>query len=1150
MLPVLSGEWVTTVKGDNGVDGWDFGLGAILEDVEIDAQTSIFTLSTTPDTFDWRDHGIMTPVRNQGACGSCVAFGVIGAFEAVIAKEGDGMHDLSEAHLYFCNSRQCENGWQMSSALDYLRDTGVPDEPCFPYAPSNMPCNTCSDWEERVWKIKEWEHLSTDKERIKEALIRYGPLPAGMTIYQDFFAYDGGIYEHKSGDYRGGHIVVIVGYDENDDYWICKNSWRSGWGENGYFRIKFDECGIDDRVKYIVYEPRLIADADGPYDELVGEPIQFYGSADKGKLPYSWEWDFGDGSAPSILQNPTHTYDTKGVYSVTLSVTDDSANIATDSAVVFVWPNHIVNQPPFVNFSVIVTGKDASFYDESYDMDGDIVYWIWNFGDGNISFAQNPTHTYSTNGWYNVSLYVQDDDGASAIASMLINVNTPIIRPSIVYVDDNYYEGGINDGHTWGYDAFAKIQDGVDGVAYWGQILVYNGVYSENIVINKPVSLYGENKETTIIDGSTSGNVITIDNTGWVRIEDFSVRNGINGINIKSSSHNKISHCNISSNIVNGIELFSGVDNLDVLEFAAAYGSCMEDPNYNPIYDFDDSGCINLIDLTYFTNYYGIPKSNHNIVSNCNITGNSNYGIKIFFTSYSNQIYHNNFIGNGGFIGGNAFDTGYTNIWDNGYPSGGNYWDNYFGSDLNYDGIGDTPYHIAGGDSQDNYPWINPNGCIPGIIIDYPKCVYPGEDFCVTIYVNSCSHTIKTSVINFTYPTSLSVQSFTYENLLGSSVLQIGVPNQGDSSGVINYGVSRTDGGADPEWGPLVTVCFSGGANSEVYELCCAAQLIDGSGASIPGELQKCVNVTVDESLPEIRNIGHHPSEQISGSWVNITCTVTDNIEVNNVTVELAPPTVPIQLIWLSSPMSNIPGTSLYYYNSTYFMTGDWYYRIMAEDYCGHQNFSTIHTFHIKPSVSSFAIPVYISPLSQTVSGGKNFTVNISIDPVVAISGGQFDIFFDPLLLTASSVEEGDLFSDYNTYFNPGVIDNINGTISNVYCVITNAGASTTSPGTLAGIHFSAKYSDGITNLNLSSVVVGRPDGTSAPVVIINGSVEITTYPPWDLNKDGRVNILDLIIIAQHWDETGTPCWVSADVNCDGLINILDMVLVGQHWTG
>jgi hypothetical protein len=187
-----------------------------------------------------------------------------------------------------------------------------------------------------------------------------------------------------------------------------------------------------------------------------------------------------------------------------------------------------------------------------------------------------------------------------------------------------------------------------------------------------------------------------------------------------------------------------------------------------------------------------------------------------------------------------------------------------------------------------------------------------------------------------------------------------------------------------------------------------------------------------------------------------------------------------------------------------------------------------------------------IEPLYTT----EHIEIAILITPSEPIAGAQLDFLFDPSMLSIEWVAEGDVFSGFDTYFNQGVIDNINGTLKNVFYLITTPGGSTSDQGSI--IHFSirAKEIPGVTSLNLSNVIVGRPNGTPVDVTLINTTVEIHHRDRWDINWDGRVNILDIIIIGQWWGEFATPCWVSADVNCDGAINILDMILVGQHWTG
>jgi plastocyanin len=80
---------------------------------------------------------------------------------------------------------------------------------------------------------------------MKEWISTGGPLEACFTVYDDFNSYTSGIYTHVTGNRAGGHCVCCVGYNDTDKYWICKNSWGPGFGESGYFRIAYGECGID-----------------------------------------------------------------------------------------------------------------------------------------------------------------------------------------------------------------------------------------------------------------------------------------------------------------------------------------------------------------------------------------------------------------------------------------------------------------------------------------------------------------------------------------------------------------------------------------------------------------------------------------------------------------------------------------------------------------------------------------------------------------------------------------------------------------------------------------------------------------------------------------------------------------------------------------
>lgn len=239
---------------------------------------SFYPLNGLPDHFDWRDNGgnWVTPIRDQGNCGSCWDFAATAAVESgtIIKHNRAGYdYDLSEQHILSCaNAGSCNGGYHYK-ALNYYISNGSPDEDCFPYeADDSLPCSeTCSDWQSRAQKINDWDwvtYSSADVETIKAAVYQY-PVCTTMDVYTDFFYYNSGIYEYAWGSYQGGHAVLIVGWDDDEQYWIAKNSWDTTWGEDGFFRIKWGE------VEFGYYSILVDPSDDLAYiemDYLVAEP--------------------------------------------------------------------------------------------------------------------------------------------------------------------------------------------------------------------------------------------------------------------------------------------------------------------------------------------------------------------------------------------------------------------------------------------------------------------------------------------------------------------------------------------------------------------------------------------------------------------------------------------------------------------------------------------------------------------------------------------------------------------------------------------------------------------------------------------------------------------------------------------------------------
>jgi C1A family cysteine protease len=204
--------------------------------------------ATWPTEWDWRDHSGVTPVKHQRQCGACVSFATVATVESLIRLQENFTLDLSEADLHFCSSHgaNCE-GWWPDEALSQLQQRGVCDTACTPYTWNPPTCNNCANRNTRVVTIAGWQAFrSPDTFRVH--ISSYWPMIACFDVYEDFFLYECGIYSHQAGDYKGGHCVQVIGYDDDTGSWLCKNSWGSGWGMGGLFRIGYGECGIDDAM--------------------------------------------------------------------------------------------------------------------------------------------------------------------------------------------------------------------------------------------------------------------------------------------------------------------------------------------------------------------------------------------------------------------------------------------------------------------------------------------------------------------------------------------------------------------------------------------------------------------------------------------------------------------------------------------------------------------------------------------------------------------------------------------------------------------------------------------------------------------------------------------------------------------------------------
>ena len=216
-----------------------------------------------PAHFDWRDKegkNFVTRPKNQGGCGSCWAFSATGVFESVLGialKDASWHPNLAEQILVSCSTRDngCGGGG-LSSPLEHLVDYGTQFESCMGYQAKNGTCsNACGDYREQPILASSSFKVS-GRDEIKRALME-GPLNVGFTVYSDYRYYKGGVYRRSQNATKvGGHAVVLIGWDDDDQAWIIKNSAGTNWGEDpygvvgkkGYFRMGWGECGIDNRA--------------------------------------------------------------------------------------------------------------------------------------------------------------------------------------------------------------------------------------------------------------------------------------------------------------------------------------------------------------------------------------------------------------------------------------------------------------------------------------------------------------------------------------------------------------------------------------------------------------------------------------------------------------------------------------------------------------------------------------------------------------------------------------------------------------------------------------------------------------------------------------------------------------------------------------
>jgi len=228
--------------------------------------------ATLPGRFDWRTAGKVTPVKNQGNCGSCYAFASIANFESALLIRGEGSHDYSENNVKECNwyDSSCSGGnyWEVAS---FLSKNGTVLDSCDPYVDRNVSCRASCPYQQT---LLDWRVISDDAvpntNVLKTYIQTYGP------VYTSMYAGNGDAWETEFQNYTGSytlyypglqdpnHAVLIVGWDDSLTHaggtgaWIVKNSWGTDWGgtcgygsERGYFTIAYGSASIGKHSSFV-----------------------------------------------------------------------------------------------------------------------------------------------------------------------------------------------------------------------------------------------------------------------------------------------------------------------------------------------------------------------------------------------------------------------------------------------------------------------------------------------------------------------------------------------------------------------------------------------------------------------------------------------------------------------------------------------------------------------------------------------------------------------------------------------------------------------------------------------------------------------------------------------------------------------------------
>lgn len=394
---------------------WTFEVGETeVSHLPLEAITGALPESTSPDThrvsmpvkrvqaelpasFNWKDQGKMTSVKNQGSCGSCWAFGTLGSYEGVIKVETGQDTDLSEQWLVDCDDSAygCDGGWCAFDEID--KNGGAILEQCYPYRAQDQSCQVqnCS----YEFPLENYYDVGgqNDISRIKEAIYDYGPVYATVYVDSAFQNYTGGVFNNTSNS-QPNHAIVLCGWDDSlgsNGAWLLKNSYSENWGNNGYMWIEYGANSVGSNTK--------VADPEGSGPDPDEPTALIDGQTQSSRLDSggSEMWTIGVDAGAENMNLSINTSNACVVYGKqggepTESDYDWTASSRYGSI------NHDVDSPAAGQWYFMVTSDQGTEYDITCSIDydtGDIIFQDDFESDKGWQVNPDNTDTATTGQW-------------------------------------------------------------------------------------------------------------------------------------------------------------------------------------------------------------------------------------------------------------------------------------------------------------------------------------------------------------------------------------------------------------------------------------------------------------------------------------------------------------------------------------------------------------------------------------------------------------------------------------------------------------------------------------------------------------------------------------------------------------------------------